>query len=317
MGIKMGKKERKIPSKDGIHKLHVVLWKPEGDIKGVVQISHGMTEMIERYEDFALFLNENGYAVIGNDHLGHGLTAGNNSDLGYFCPENMSATVVADLHRVTKYAKKLFPNKPYFLFGHSMGSFMARRYIMTYGAELDGAVICGTGYKSKSVILAGKVVANMIRLVFGDRFRTKLLQINSFGSYQKRIPNARTKVDWLTRDEKIVDFCTGNKFCNFMFTVNGYRTLFDVLGFIGDKRNIERIPKELPLLFVSGEEDPVGDYGKGVRKVYRSYKAAHIKDLNIKFYPEDRHEILNELDKDIVYADVLAWLEEKITHERG
>lgn len=127
-----------------VHRLHVVLWEPDTAVKGVVQISHGMTEMIERYEDFALFLNRHGYAVIGNDHLGHGLTAGNDRDLGYFCPQNMSATVVADLHRVTKYAKKKYRNIPYFLLGHSMGSFMARRYLMTYGDGLDGAVICGT-----------------------------------------------------------------------------------------------------------------------------------------------------------------------------
>lgn len=305
----MKRKELAVPSKDGIHKLHVVLWEPEGEIKGIVQISHGMTEMIRRYEDFALFLNKYGYAVIGNDHLGHGLTAGNASDLGYFCQQNMSATVVTDLYRVTRCAKKRFPGKPYFLFGHSMGSFMARRYLMTYGSQLDGAVLCGTGGQSRLVLLAGKVVANGIRLILGDRYRTRLLRMNAFASYQKRIPNARTSIDWLTRDEKVVDFCAGNKYCNFTFTVNGYRTLFDALSFIQDKRNIDRIPKGLPLLLASGGEDPVGDYGAGVRQVYESYRAAGIEDVEMKLYPEDRHEILNELDKDVVYADILGWLD--------
>ncbi|MDE5825032.1 MAG: alpha/beta hydrolase, partial [Lachnospiraceae bacterium] len=219
----MKRKDFYIPSKDGVHRLHVVLWEPETKGRAVVQISHGMIEMIDRYEDFALFLNQHGYAVIGNDHLGHGLTAGNDADLGYFCPKNMSATVVADLHRVTKYAKKKYKNKPYFLLGHSMGSFMARRYLMAYGMELDGAVICGTGSQSWPVLVAGPIVANTLRLVFGDRFRSKLLEMSAFGAYQKRIPHPRTKSDWMTRDTAIVDFCRSNKYCNFIFTVNGYR----------------------------------------------------------------------------------------------
>lgn len=213
----MEKKEFYIASKDGVHRLHVVLWEPETAVKGVVQISHGMTEMIDRYEDFALFLNRHGYAVIGNDHLGHGLTAGNDRDLGYFCPQNMSATVVADLHRVTKYAKKKYRNIPYFLLGHSMGSFMARRYLMTYGDGLDGAVICGTGSQSSLVLIAGKIVSNVLRVILGDHYRSRLLRMNAFSAYQKRIPNPRTESDWLTRDTKIVDFCIQNKYCNFIF----------------------------------------------------------------------------------------------------
>lgn len=304
----MIKKEFHIPSADGVHKLHVILWEPDTEVKAVVQISHGMIEMIERYEDFALFLNQHGYAVIGNDHLGHGLTAGNNSDLGYFCPRNMSATVVADLHRVTKCAKKKYKNKPYFIFGHSMGSFMARRYLMTYGMDVDGAVLCGTGVKSNLILVSGKIVSNALRLIFGDRFRSRLLKMNAFSTYQRRIPHPRTQSDWLTRDVDVVDFCLSNKYCNYIFTVNGYRTLFDVLSFIQNRKHIDRIPRELPILLLSGEQDPVGNYGKGVKKVYASYKKAGIKDVTMKLYPDDRHELLNELDKDEVYQDVLRWL---------
>lgn len=308
----MAKRYLKLPSRDGVHQLNVVVWEPETEIRAVVQISHGMVEMIERYEDFALFLNKHGFAVVGNDHLGHGQTAGCDEDLGYFCPRNMSATVVADLYRVTRAAKKRYPNVPYFLLGHSMGSFMARRYLMTYGNELTGAIICGTGSQKKSVLLAGKAVSGVMKLVLGDRFRTKLLKWNAFGTYQNRIPNPRTQSDWLTRDEAIVDFCIGNKYCNFDFTVNGYRTLFDVLDFIQNKRNVERIPKTLPILFIAGEADPVGNYGKSVKAVYAAYKEAGIKKVNIRLYPDDRHEILNELDRDKVYADVLLWIERSL-----
>lgn len=308
----MKRRDFYIPSRDGVHRLHVVLWEPEMEVKAVVQISHGMIEMIDRYEEFALFLNQHGYAVIGNDHLGHGLTAGNDADLGYFCPKNMSATVVADLHRVTKCAKKKYKNKPCFLLGHSMGSFMARRYLMTYGMELDGAIICGTGSQNWLVLDAGPIVANALRLVFGDRFRSRLLEMNAFGAYQKRIPNPRTSSDWMTRDAAIVDFCRSNKYCSFIFTVNGYRTLFEVLTFIQRKQNIDRIPKELPFFFIAGGQDPVGHYGRDVRKVSAGYERAGIEDVSLKIYQEDRHEVLNELDREQVYQDVLAWLDTKI-----
>lgn len=313
----MKRRDFRIPSKDGVHRLHVVLWEPEAEVRAVVQISHGMTEMIDRYEDFALFLNRHGYAVIGNDHLGHGLTAGNDADLGYFCPRNMSATVVADLHRVTKFARKKYRNKPYFLLGHSMGSFMARRYLMTYGMDLDGAVICGTGSQSPLVLAAGMVVADAMRLVLGDRFRSRLLEQSAFGGYQKRIPNPRTGSDWLTRDTGIVDFYRSSKYCTFRFTVNGYRTLFEVLSFIQKRQNVDRIPGELPLFFIAGGQDPVGGYGRDVRKIAAGYEKAGIGDVSLKIYEEDRHEILNELDRDQVYRDVVSWLDSKLGMKDG
>lgn len=313
----MRRKDFYIPSRDGVHRLHVVLWEPEGEVRAVVQISHGMIEMVDRYEDFALFLNRHGYAVIGNDHLGHGLTAGNDADLGYFCPRNMSATVVADLHRVTRYAKKKYKKKPYFMLGHSMGSFMARRYLMTYGMDLDGCVICGTGSQSRPVLIAGPIVAKALRLVFGDRFRSRLLERNAFGTYQKRIPNPRTKSDWMTRDTAIVDWCRSNKYCSFRFTLNGYRTLFEVLSFIQKRQNIDRIPKELPLFFIAGGQDPVGHYGRDVRRISAGYEKVGVEDVSLKIYQEDRHEILNELDRDLVYRDVLSWLEAKVIEQNN
>lgn len=308
----MIKKEFYIPSADGVHRLHVVLWEPDTEVKGVVQISHGMIEMVERYEDFALFLNRHGYAVIGNDHLGHGLTAGNNSDLGYICPSNMSATVTADLHRVTKCAKRKFKNVPYFLFGHSMGSFMARRYLMRYGMDVDGAILAGTGAQSSLILAIGNLQSGFVRMILGDRYRSRFLKASAFGSYQRRIPHPRTQSDWLTRDVDVVDFCLSNKYCNYLFTVNGYRTILEVLSYIQKKENIDRIPKEMPILLMSGGQDPVGNYGKGVKKVYDSYKKAGIQDVSMKLYPDDRHEILNELNKDIVYQNVLKWLTQHI-----
>ncbi len=301
-------KEISLPSKDGVHKLHVVIWEPSQEVKAVVQISHGMTEMIMRYDHFARFLNEKGFLVIGNDHLGHGQTAGCDEDLGYFCPKNMSKTVVADLYLVTKYAKKKYPNVPYFLLGHSMGSFMARRYIMTYGKGLTGAIIVGTGRKSKLVLMTGKVTAALIELFKGSRYRSKFLKQVSFGSFNNHAKAEGIGGNWLTKDEKIVAFCESNKYCNFSFTVNGYKTLFDVLSFIQNKKNIQKIPKKLPIFMIAGTEDPVGDYGTGVKKVFGQYKQSGIEDISMKLYKGDRHEILNELDKAVVYNDVYQWI---------
>lgn len=305
-------KELQIASKDGIHKLHVVVWEPQQEVKAVVQISHGMVEFIERYSDFAAYLNQRGFVVAGNDHLGHGKTAGCDEDLGYFCPENMSATVVEDLHQVTVEMKKQYPNVPYFLLGHSMGSFMARRYIMTYGKELTAAVISGTGSQPSIVLAAGKFICSMIALFHSDRYRSSFVKKISFGGYNKRIPQVRTENDWLTKDEAIVDWYNSNKYCTFSFTINGYRTLFDVLTFIQKKENIKKIPTELPLFFVAGADDPVGGYGKMVEAIYEQYKQAGVKDISCKLYQDDRHEILNETDRMTVYEDIAKWLEAHI-----
>lgn len=305
----------KIPSGDGMHQLHVVIWEPETSVKAVLQISHGMIEYIERYDEFAGYLNERGIAVIGNDHLGHGHTVNNEAELGYFCKRNMSATVVNDLYAVTKYAKKKYPDVPYFLLGHSMGSFMARRYLMTYGSCLTGAIICGTGRQPGMALLAGRLICAAIGAVKGENYRPEFVRKVCFGSYNERFEPAETENDWLTKDKAVVRAYNSNRLCTFSFTVNGYKTLFEVLSYIQNKRNIERIPKELPVFMIAGEEDPVGDYSKGVKSVYYTYKKAGVRNISLKLYPGDRHEILNETDKEKVYGDVYAWLDRTMQTE--
>lgn len=296
-----------LPSNDGVHKLHVVVWQPNGEPKAVLQLSHGMIEFIERYEGLAQYLNEQDILVIGNDHLGHGHTAGRDEDLGYFCPEHMSETVVKDLHTVTEYAKKEYPGIPYFLLGHSMGSFMARRYLMTYGDELTGAILCGTGEQTSATLFAGKTVAGILGAFKGQRYRSEFIRKTSFKGYNDRFEK-RTENDWLTKDQSIVDWYNGHKFCTFGFTINGYKTLFEVLTYIQKQENYNKIPKNLPVYMIAGEDDPVGNYGEGVKHIYQQYKDSGIKDISIKLYPNDRHEILNELDKETVYADVADWI---------
>ena len=309
-----------LKSTDGQNQLHVVIWEPAKklanssgntkELKAILQISHGMIEYVERYDEFARFFNENGILVIGNDHLGHGKTAANDEALGYF-GEGQSKTVVADLYEVTKYAKETYGKDiPYFLFGHSMGSFMARRYLMTYGNALTGAIICGTGYTPGIILTAGNICAKIIRLFKGEYHRSLFLKKIAFGSYNKRIPDAKTENDWLSRNMKNVEKYNQDKYCTFLFTVNGYQTLFGVLKFIQKKENIAQIPKELPLYFIAGKEDPVGNYGAGVLKVAKQYKDNGIKNIKIKLYENDRHELTNEIDRNTVFQDILQWLEE-------
>lgn len=224
----------------------------------------------------------------------------------------MSATVVDDLHRVTQYAKKEYPGVPYFLLGHSMGSFMARRYLMTYGEELTGAVIMGTGRQPGIVLAAGKLLAGVIGACKGEEYRSELIRRISFGSFNARIPKKRTESDWLTKDEGIIDEYRKNKYCTFSFTINGYRTLFDVLTFIQKKENIAKIPKRIPIFMVAGTDDPVGEYGKGVEYVYDEYRQAGIEDIMIRLYEGDRHEILNELDREDVYRDIYDWIAQRM-----
>lgn len=310
--VLMATKQIKLPSKDGVHQLHVVIWEPDTEVKAILQISHGMVEFIERYGDFANYLNEKGILVVGNDHLGHGHTAEKDEDLGYFCPENMSATVVDDLHEVTTYIKGKYPNIPYILLGHSMGSFMARRYIMTYGSELTGAIISGTGSQPGAVLAGGKMVAGLIGAVKGERYRSPLLKSMAFGAYNKKIDNPRTVSDWLSKDEKIVDIYENDKFCKYDFTVDGYKTLFDSISFIQKPENIKKIPVDLPIFFISGTDDPVGNYGKGVEQVYDAYEAAGVKDIEIVLYHDGRHEMLNEIEREGVYEDVDTWIKRHI-----
>ncbi len=300
----------KLPSGDGVHKLHIAIWEPETEVKAVLQISHGMIEMISRYDHFARFLNEKGVLVIGNDHLGHGLTVDSDEELGYFCPKDMSATVVADLHSVTEYAKKEYPDVPYFIIGFSMGSLLLRRYLMTYKEELNGALLAGTGEWSRFFLALGKTASSMGRYILGDKYRSKLFKAITFGSYNARIPKVKRGNEWLTKDETIQEFCRTNKYSNFSFTVNGYRTLAEVSGFIQKTGNMQKLPKKLPILMLSGTEDPVGGYGKGVQHIYETYKQLGVEDIELKLYEGYRHEVLNELDKDVVYDDIYQWMEQ-------
>lgn len=306
------KNEFYIYSTNNSNKLHVIIWKPMDQVKAILQISHGMSEYVDRYDRLATYLAQHGILVVGNDHLGHGETAKNMDELGYFPTKDLSRTVVEDLYKVTKTVRARYPEAPFFLLGHSMGSFMARRYLMTYGSQLDGAILMGTGAQPPAVLKAAKAAAASLALVRGEKFRSRMMLNMAFGAYNKRIKSVRTEYDWLSRDDANVDAYIADPYCGFMFTLNGYRVLFDVLAFIQDDKNIRKLPADVPVLFVSGTDDPVGNYGEDVKAIYKSYQAAGMKHVDMKLYPGGRHELLNELDYEQVQVDILNFIEDNI-----
>ena len=308
----MKKEEFKFRSTSNVCDIRAVRYIPDGDVKAILQISHGMQEFIDRYEDFASFLCSKGYLVTGNDHLGHGGSVNSEEDWGYFAEKDGNKALLDDLYELTKITKELYPNKPYFLLGHSMGSFYARQYLCEHGDELDGAIIMGTGHQPLPTVQAGMLACRMFSMRKGWRHRSTAVNAMAFGSYNKKFEPARTEVDWLTKDEKIVDWYLNEPRCTFMFTLNGYYNMFLGISRLHDKALLNKVPKDLPILFVSGEDDPVGDFGKGVEAAMNSLIAVGCKNVGMHLYPNDRHEILNELDKHQVYEDLYNWLETKI-----
>ncbi len=306
----MRKEEFTFDSRDGVHKLWAVRYLPEGEPKAIVQIVHGMAEYVERYEGFAEYLTERGFMVTGEDHLGHGRSVPEGETYGYFCPQDPATVVVRDVHRLKKMNQEKYPGIPCFILGHSMGSYILRNYLCRYGTGIQGAVVMGTGSENPAAVAFVKALSACMQLIYGEKHLSRTLDKLVMGKYDQRITNPRTESDWLTKDEEIVNRYRIDPLCGFPFTVNGYRTLFELVSRLNKKENLSRLPKDLPVLVTSGEEDPVGAYGAGVKKAYESMKEAGMRNVELKLYPGDRHEILNELDKAKVMEDVAVWIEE-------
>lgn len=308
------KEEFTYDSRDNKSKIHAIRWIPQkGEIKGIVQIVHGMVEHIDRYDEFANFLAQQGIVVVGNDHLGHGASVAQDSDRGYFCKKAGETILVRDVHRLKKLTQKAFPGKPYFILGHSMGSFITRKYIVEYGKGIDGAIIMGTGSKQPYLLQIGIVLTKVISKFRGATYRSKLINNNAFGSFNKRFCPARTEHDWLTKDAQQVDIYEADERNKFIFTLNGYETLFKIFLYIQKEQNFTNARKDLPILFVSGTEDPVGDFSEGVKTAYAFLERVGYSNLDMKLYENDRHEILNETDKDVVYKDLGNWIMRQIS----
>lgn len=310
----MRKEEFYFDSRDGKSKIHAVRYMPDAEnVSGVVQIIHGMAEYVERYEEFARFLTERNFVVVGEDHLGHGKSVGEGQVQGYFCAQDPATVVVRDSHRLKKLTQQLYPGVPYFIIGHSMGSFILRNYMARYGTGIDGSVLMGTGMQSAAMVKTGKVLVGIIKLFGGAKRPCNFLNKMAFGAYNKKIENPKTGMDWLCGNEAVVAKYMEDADCGFVFTGNGFGTLFELAGRACKKENMEKVPGELPVLFLSGGQDPVGEYGAGVQKAYEALKDAGVQDVTMKLYPESRHEILNDCDSETVMNDICDWLEKQMS----
>ena len=307
----MKKYTEKIASTDSKNNLNVIIWETEKKPIGVLQIVHGMAEYIDRYDNFAKYMTEHGFNVIGHDHLGHGHSVSDERDYGFFAEENGDKIIIEDMHSVTQYAKEKWEELPNFILGHSMGSFCLRQYLTKYSNDVFGAIIMGTGWIPSAAALLGKTIATNTCKSKGSHTVNPLLIKLTLEPYNKPFAPARTNCDWLSRDEKQVDLYVNDKLCGFDFTAGAYKGFFTVLEKIAKNRQLIGMRKSLPILITSGSVDPVGGK-KACEKLNAQYKRCGIDDVTLKLWENDRHEILNELDKSDVYDYIYNWLKSKI-----
>ncbi len=287
--------------------IYVYKWLPENQIKAVINISHGMAETAARYERFAETLTKHGYAVYAEDHRGHGKTIKDPAHAGEAGADPMNR-MLEDIHQLSGIISKEIPAAPLFLFGHSMGAFLAQGYIARWGDQLKGAILSGTAGPADLMTLIGQGVAYLEKLRVGKTGRSNLLNALSFGSFNKQFLPARTAFDWLSRDEKEVDKYIADPFCGGIFPAAFFFDLTKFLREIINPDQLRQIPKDLPLYFFSGGKDPVGANTAGVKKIIQIYQKLGIADVSFKFYEDCRHEMLNETNREIVIADVIKWL---------
>lgn len=309
------KEEFYFGSRDGEHKLYAARWIPEAEKPVcILQIVHGMTEHIGRYEEFALAMAKKGILVVGDDHLGHGHSVPEGEPMGYFCKEDGATVLVRDEHRLKKITQEQYPGIPYIILGHSMGSFILRNYMMRYGNGIDGAIIMGTGMQPKYAVRFGWLHASLMCILLGPKHVCKAMDRMLFGVYNSKFTaGPEDSGHWVSVNIENVKAFQADPFCNFVFTANGFKTLMQLILNLYDKEKLAQMPKNLPVLFVSGQDDPVGDFGKNVETVFHSFEALGMENVQIKLYPGDRHEILNEADKDQVYGDIYRFILQRIS----
>lgn len=296
-----------IRSSDGRTPLHAVMWQPQGKPVAILQIAHGMIEFIERYDAFAQYLCAQGFLVVGHDHLGHGASIHKARDWGHFADQDGFKFVVKDLHVLRRHVQAKYPNLPYFMLGHSMGSFALRTYISRHPRGLSGVIIMGTGnipaWKMSAAVALGSIVSR----VLGPRHRSALLTFVTLGSlnnpYRQEGKNA-----WLTRDKDIVAAYNNEPRCSFRFTAASYTSMYKAMLALHDMRTFDTVPRDLPVLLISGKADPLGGMGKRIEALYGIYQSVGMQNVTLKLIPDCRHEVLNELNREEIFADLYRWI---------
>lgn len=295
-------------SSDGKNNIHAEIYTPsEGEIRGVVQLSHGMVDHVGRYTALAEYLTGEGFVFAGNDHLGHGKTVATPDDFGFFASKDGYKYVIDDLYAMNGELRKRFPDKPVILLGHSMGSFLARLYAVKYPKSIDGIIIHGTGGKNPAVPL-GKAVVAILRAIRGERHRSAFVKKLSFMGYNSKFDKSEGDEAWLTRAGELVADRKDDPRTNYTFTLAGYNDLFTMLGECNSRDWYTQYPKSLPTILMAGGADPVGNYGEGIREIYDGLSKENVAILDIEIYEGARHELFNETNRAEVFRDICDWL---------
>ena len=288
---------------------------PQDAPRGIIQICHGLAEHIVRYDEFAEFLCSHGFLVAGNDHLGHGRTAMESGDFGFISEFRGWDMAVYDVRKLTELLSGRYPDVPVFLFGHSMGSFLARTYMIRYKTGLDGVMLSGTGHQPRPLLNAGLSIVRVEEKMRGSRYHSKpITKITS--DFRNRPEWEGGRHDWVTRDKSVADAYSKDELSGHNPTISMMRDIFWGMKYNSQGKNLKKMNKDVPVYMFSGERDPIGMYGRGVMKTYELFLSVGMKDVTMKLYPEGRHEMLNELNKDEVYADVHNWIESKMKAAR-
>lgn len=314
----MRESELSFASRDTVSTIRAIVWEPEStepdNTRGIIQILHGMAEHIERYRHFAEYCTEQGYIVCGHDHIGHGKSVSTPEQKGILPPDGMPI-LIEDAHQLRQLIQERYQSDiaqsslPYFMFGHSMGSFVLRNYLALYAEGVAGAIICGTGHQPALISALGRFIARAIGAIRGVGHRSSLLHNMSVGAFSKQVDNARTPVDWISADVAIVDEYLADPDCGFVFGAGGNATLTALTSTMVRRDTAEAVPKDLPLYFISGEDDPVGEKGVAVKRAVELFLDTGHTDVTLKLYPHMRHEILNEIGKEQVYQDIVEWIQ--------
>lgn len=295
-----------------VNTIRAIKFTPSTPPKAIIQVAHGIADHIDRYKEFMEFLADKGFVVVGNDHLGHGHSIRHPIEQGFFAYKDGWNHVVNDIDKLRLITSEQYPNLPYIFFGHSMGSFLIRTYLINHPDSYHAAILSGTGHMPRAMIESGYALAAGIAKLKGARHVSRLIDKIAFGSYNQQFKPARTNFDWISRDEAQVDKYVSDPYCGFIATASLFSDMMSGLKFITDEANIALMNKAKPIYFMSGDMDPVGENGKGVARAYKAFCEAGIRDVYMKLYPGGRHEMLNEINKDEVYNDIYNWIKSKI-----
>lgn len=302
--------EFRIDSRDMKTKLAAYQWTPKGEVKAVLILVHGMSEHMGRYDEMAQYLNTKGILVAGIDLLGHGKSVENPDGFGYFCERDAATVVVRDVHRLKKTVQDKYPGIPVFLFGHSMGSYIARNYIERYGTGIEGVIIQGGGDFGMAKLKAGKCLAVLMEKIRGPYYRSRLCTSIALGPFIKSVKNGESVNSWICKNPEVVRAYDNDPMCGFMFTINGYETLTEFSIRSGNKKLVASVPSSLPMFIISGKEDAVGEMGEGVKRMCEKYRAAGMKNVKMELVENARHEIHNESMRFEVFDKIAGFITE-------